>query len=122
MKSVLPPYAPAGSVVGLLPAPCARPVVVGAMSYTAQCQKPAPVGASGSCTCSCSDLVPAGMPLHTSCGETFCPVQPKPLRMYFVVNLPSARSGLDSVNCGVCASLWQARNTNGAAASDAVSN
>jgi hypothetical protein len=44
-------------------------------------------------------FVPAGAPVQASAGETFCPVQPKPLNTcsIFIV-APSATSGLDSRN------------------------
>src|SRR4051794_29753418 len=69
----------------------------------AQCQKPLPVGASGSCTCSESDFVPAGTLLQTSAGDVFAPAQPKPLRMNLTGNTLPGRSGLDSVNGAACA-------------------
>ena len=59
-KSVLPPNAGAGRVAGELPAPRSKPVADAGMLYTAQRQKPLPLGASGSYTWSVNDCVPAG--------------------------------------------------------------
>src|SRR5262245_6177223 len=74
------------------------------MLYTAQCQNPLPLGASGSYICNASDFVPAGTLNHSSVGETLPPVQPKPFRMYAVPNVPLSRSGLDSMKLVVWAS------------------
>src|SRR5664279_5557989 len=73
------------------------------MLYTAQCQNPLPAGASGSNTWSVNDFVPDGGLDQTSAGEMLPPVQPKPLRMYWVANVPEERSGLEIVKTGVCA-------------------
>src|SRR5512141_1608563 len=43
-----------------------------------QCQKPLPVGASGSYTVSAKLFASAGAPLHSTPGETFVPVHPQP--------------------------------------------
>ena len=79
-------------------------LTVGGMLYTPQCQKPLPVGASGSKTLSANDLVPTGGFVQFTAGEMLPPVQPKPFRMYWVPNVPEARSGLESVNTGIWAS------------------
>ncbi len=74
-------------------------VALAGMSKIIQCQKPAPVGASGSNRLSAKLLAPAGAPDQTSAGERLPPAQPKrsptcgsPTRA------PGARSGLVSVS------------------------
>jgi hypothetical protein len=62
-----------------VPAPRGRPVVLAGMLSTTQCQKPLPVGASGSCMSKAKDCVPAGTFCQVKAGDTFWPVQPKPL-------------------------------------------
>jgi hypothetical protein len=59
-----------------------------------QCQKPLPVGASGSYMVTAKLLVPAGGFDHFTSGETFCPVQPMMLAMYFGGKVPSAGNEL----------------------------
>ena len=48
------------------------------MFTTTQCQKPLPVGASGSKQWTAKLLVPAGTPDQESCGDLLPPPQPKP--------------------------------------------
>src|SRR4051812_15105250 len=65
-----------------LPAPFGNFVVVAGMLNTTQCHQPAPpVGASGSCTRTAKLFVSLGAPDHSSAGDTFCPLQPKPLNV-----------------------------------------
>src|SRR5687767_9792124 len=59
-------------------------VVVAGMSTTNQCQKPEPVGASGSYTVTAKLLVSLGAPLHFSAGDLFSPEQPKTLASNFL--------------------------------------
>ena len=49
------------------------------MSITSQCQKPEPVGASGSKQVTANPLVSSGNPCQLSCGEMFWPVIPNEL-------------------------------------------
>ena len=49
------------------------------MSMTSQCQKPEPVGASGSKQVTANPSVSAGNPCQLRWGEMFCPDMPKPL-------------------------------------------
>ncbi len=49
------------------------------MPSTIQCQKPDPVGASGSKQVTAKPFVSAGKPCQRSSGEMFCPVMPNPL-------------------------------------------
>src|ERR1019366_10475598 len=102
-KCVVPPNAGGGRVAAALPAPRAKPVADAGMLYTAQCQKPLPVGASGSKTLSANDFVPAGGFVQFTAGEMLPPVQPKPFRMNWVANVPETRSGLETVNTGTWA-------------------
>jgi hypothetical protein len=48
------------------------------MFTTSQCQKPDPVGASGSKQVMAKLLVPAGASDHVRCGDVLPPAQPKP--------------------------------------------
>src|SRR6516164_5539670 len=59
------------------PAPSGIEVVEAGMLITIQCQKPLPVGASGSYTVTAKLLVSAGAPDQLSSGERFLPLQPK---------------------------------------------
>ncbi|MNN76708.1 hypothetical protein D3C81_1931110 [compost metagenome] len=64
-------------------------------SITYQCQKPEPVGASGSYTFTAKPFVPSGAPLQRSTGDWFRPLQPKPSNSKLcAMVLPSAMSGL----------------------------
>src|SRR6478672_856867 len=98
-RSVFPCVAPAGSAWPFgSPAPAGNVVVFAGMLYTTQCQKPLPVGASGSYVVTTKLLVPAGAPLHWSAGETFCPGHPMMLPTFFsAIVAPGLRSGLVSV-------------------------
>src|ERR1700722_10674764 len=53
-------------------------VVPAGMLNTTQCQKPLPVGASGSKLVMAKLLVPLGAPLQLKDGEILPPLQPKP--------------------------------------------
>jgi hypothetical protein len=77
-KSVRVCNAPAGNLPPVLPAPSGSSVTFGGMFTTSQCQKPEPVGASGSKQVSAKLLAPAGAPLHFRCGDLLVPAQPKP--------------------------------------------
>src|SRR5439155_4861945 len=80
------------------PAPFGSDVVAGGRLNTTQCQKPLPVGASGSYMLTAKLLVPLGAPLQLSAGETLPPVQPKPLSTCSLAMLPpSLMSGLVKV-------------------------
>src|SRR5664280_780777 len=59
-------------------APAASSLTFDGMFTTSQCQKPEPVGASGSKQVTAKLLVPAGAPLHLRCGDLLPPAQPKP--------------------------------------------
>src|SRR5215831_1766853 len=59
------------------PASAGIDVVEAGMLNTTQCQKPLPVGASGSKTVMAKLLVSLGAPLHFSDGEMLPPLQPK---------------------------------------------
>jgi hypothetical protein len=48
------------------------------MLITSQCQKPLPVGASGSKHVTAKLFVPAGAPDQARCGDWLPPSQPKP--------------------------------------------
>ena len=52
--------------------------MTGGMFTTSQCQKPLPVGASGSKQVTAKLLVPAGAPDQARCGALLPPAQPKP--------------------------------------------
>src|SRR5689334_23182111 len=91
--------APAGILVRL--APVARLLAAAGMLATTQCQKPDPVGASGSNIVSTKLLVPWGAPCHESWGETLPPVQPKPLSTCGMANVPPLRSVVISMKPGV---------------------
>src|ERR1700736_2995991 len=74
-------------------------VVAGGMLKSSQCQKPTPVGASGSNSVMTKLLVVAGAPLHAKSGETLLPPQPlsaSPLGM----SVPLANALLVTVNSG----------------------
>ena len=49
------------------------------MSTSTQCQKPDPVGASGSKQVTAKPLVSAGKPDHDNAGDMFFPVMPNAL-------------------------------------------
>src|SRR5450759_3004585 len=68
----------AGSLPPALPAPGASSLTSAGMFTTSQCQKPKPVGASGSKQVTAKLLVPAGAPDHFRCGDLLPPAQPKP--------------------------------------------
>ena len=71
------------------------------MPSTTQCQKPEPVGASGSKQVTAKLWVWAGNPDHNSDGETFKPVMPHWSKTWFAdISWPSATSWLDSSNDG----------------------
>jgi hypothetical protein len=94
--------APSGSPVpSALPTPAASSVTDAGMPYTIQCQKPDPVGASGSKQVTAKPLVSAGNPDQRRCGDRFSPVAPNPLNTCLLVNCsPSATSSLSTVNDG----------------------
>src|SRR5215213_6119808 len=71
------------------PAPSGNSVVETGMLTTSQCQKPLPVGASGSYMVSARLFASAGTSFHTSGGEIFSPVQPKALAVCFRGIVPS---------------------------------
>src|SRR3954452_23230424 len=81
------------------PAPVGSSVTEAGMLYTAQCQKPEPVGASGSWMVTAKLLVSAGYPDHDRCGETSAPPPPAP-QWSRASGRPSATSVLDRVNNG----------------------
>src|SRR5215213_5519397 len=60
------------------------------MLTTSQCQKPLPVGASGSYMVSARLFASAGTSFHTSGGEVFSPVQPKAFAVCFRGIVPLA--------------------------------
>ncbi len=71
------------------------------MPSTIQCQKPEPVGASGSKQVTAKLLVPAGKPDQRSDGDTFPPVMPNPSNTWLSpIISPSATSSLRSSNDG----------------------
>src|SRR5690606_36396390 len=69
-------------------APAASSVTSAGMLATVQCQKPDPVGASGSKQVTAKLLVPSGAPDHDSWGEVF----PKALTWASGRTPPSAKS------------------------------
>src|ERR1700733_14377352 len=80
------------------PAPFGNDVVAGGMLNTTQCQKPLPVGASGSNMVTAKLLVPAGAPLQPSAGEMSPPLQPKPFSAcWWAIVAPWVISGLVKV-------------------------
>src|SRR5262245_36744884 len=74
----------------MAPPPLAGAAVLAGMSNASQCQKPLPVGASGSNTLSAKLMVPAGAPLQLSRGDTLPPVQPNELNTCSLANVPPA--------------------------------
>ena len=71
------------------------------MSMSTQCQKPDPVGASGSKQVTAKPWVSAGKPDQDRDGEMFFPVMPKPLYTWLsVIISPSVTSSLRSSNDG----------------------
>jgi hypothetical protein len=71
------------------------------MSTSTQCQKPEPVGASGSKQVTAKLLVSAGKPDHDNDGEMFFPVMPNALYTWLsVIISPSATSSLRRANDG----------------------
>src|SRR6516165_9534411 len=71
--------APSGMSLALTsPAFFGIEVVPAGMLNTTQCQKPLPVGASGSKLVMAKLLVPLGAPLQLKDGEILPPLQPKP--------------------------------------------
>src|SRR5438105_7956943 len=87
------------------PALGASSVTLAGMLMTNQCQKPEPVGASGSYTVTAKLLVSFGAPLHLSAGDLFSPEQPNTLASNFlsIVEL-GLMSGLVSANPAACES------------------
>src|SRR5215213_7663740 len=71
------------------PAPSGTSAVETGMLTTSQCQKPLPVGASGSYMVSARLFASAGTFFHTSGGEIFSPVQPNAFAVCFRGILPS---------------------------------
>src|SRR6185503_19175369 len=71
------------------PAPSGNSVVETGMLTTSQCQKPLPVGASGSYTVRARLFASAGTSFHTSGGEIFSPVHPKAFAVCFRGIFPS---------------------------------
>src|SRR5579862_4130900 len=81
--------APAGmSAFAWLPAPVFNSVVLAGMSKTTQCQKPLPVGASGSYMVIAKLFVPAGTFSQYNSGERLSPVHPNPLYTCLSVACP----------------------------------
>src|SRR5260370_24759276 len=71
------------------------------MPSTTQCQKPEPVGASGSKQVTAKLLVSAGKPDQRSDGEMFPPVMPNPSKTWLSdIISPSATSSLRTSNDG----------------------
>src|SRR5688500_16521142 len=64
---------PGRFVLSLSPAPLGSSVTEAGTLATDQCQKPLPVGASGSYTVTAKLFVPSGKPDHDSCGERSSP-------------------------------------------------
>src|SRR5574340_922459 len=91
---------PAGArLVAGLPELVGSRVTAGGMLNTTQCHQPLPVGASGSKTVTAKLLVPAGTSFQVSSGDTFWPLQPKPLNTCFRPTAPLAgTSVLESSN------------------------
>src|SRR5579859_3958726 len=91
------------------PAPAGIDVVEAGILNTTQCQKPLPVGASGSYTVMAKLLVSAGAPLQLRDGEILPPLQPNTLATWALFMAePSATSLLFSVM--FCASATEALN------------
>src|SRR5215218_2128160 len=89
------------------------------MLYTTQCQKPLPVGASGSYAVTAKLFVPAGAPAHWSAGDTFCPEHPKVFATWRAAIVPPGlRSGLVRVKRPA---PWAAAGVTPASRSDAAS-
>src|SRR5271165_7085584 len=89
--------APSGNPVPF-PTPLGSDVTLAGMLATHQCQKPLPVGASGSKTLTAKLFVPFGAPDQDSAGETFLPVQSQPLNTCSsAIFAPGLMSGLVSV-------------------------
>src|SRR5689334_3389231 len=80
--------APGGNAPDGPPAPVGRPGVLAGRSNTTQCQKPLPVGASGSYIVTAKLLVPAGALVQLSWGLWLFPVQPMPLKTCCAVACP----------------------------------
>ena len=71
------------------------------MSKTTQCQKPLPVGASGSKLVTAKLFVPSGNPDQRRCGDVSVPPAPKiPLAWGDASWPPSVKSSLSTVNDG----------------------
>src|SRR5437868_3686788 len=71
------------------------------MSNSTQCQKPLPVGASGSKQVTAKLLVPAGKPDQRRCGDSFPPLKPQSSNTCrSAKRSPSATSSLVTVNDG----------------------
>jgi hypothetical protein len=84
-----------------VPAPAGSSVTEAGMFATAQCQKPLPVGASGSSTVTAKLRVLSGNPDHDSCGERSSPPAPiTPLTCGIASVPPSVTSVLVTVNDG----------------------
>ena len=84
------------------PAPCGSSVTSAGMSKTTQCQKPLPVGASGSNTVTAKLLVSGGKPSHRRWGDVLPPSSPKRASATCSLSsvFPSATSSLVTVNDG----------------------
>src|SRR4051812_2278912 len=83
------------------PAPAGRSVTVAGRLATAQCQKPDPVGASGSYTVTAKLCVSSGNPDQLSCGETSSPPAPMmPLTWSLASGWPSVTDSDVNVNDG----------------------
>src|ERR1700704_577098 len=94
--------APLGSPEPFVPAaPVSSSVTEAGMPSTIQCQKPEPVGASGSKQVTAKLLVSAGKPDQCSDGEMFSPVMPNPSKTWLPdIISPSATSSLCRPNDG----------------------
>src|SRR6516164_10480433 len=76
------------------------------MFHTSQCQKPRPVGASGSKSVSPKLLVPVGGSFQVIAGETLPPLQPTiSSPIYLLAHFPSLRDWLDISNARAGARL-----------------
>ncbi len=83
------------------PAPDASSVTSPGMSKRTQCQKPLPVGASGSKHVIAYALVSGGAPDQLSCGEVLPPLRPMPLKTCASGRVPpSSKSALVTASGG----------------------
>jgi len=84
-----------------VPAPVGSSVTSAGMSNSTQCQKPLPVGASGSKQVTAKLFVSAGNPDQRRCGDLLPPSKPQSLKTCSCGSLPpSVMSSLSTVNDG----------------------